>query len=260
MRSISPDPSVVDLAALQYDCHNIKTAIKCSILGRSPSDMYIPVGTVPTDIIDSSITDRNYSGFPSHMAAAVPEAFDAYSTTRDPQLIDALVDSACYVDMHDTALRINDPFFAEWVGVKADITNILTTVRVMRMGGDYDRAYLERMLVPCGHIDVSLFVNALYDGEAALWAKITNTRYAPICKALENDPGFTLSTVERECEDFSLGFIKDSDRYTVSGAVVVFGYITACEYMVKNLRIVVASKTAGSEVGVIKERMRKNYV
>lgn len=257
---MSADPRMIDILRLPYDAHNIKSALKCRIRGTDCEKLLSPIGTVPTEAIKKMPHSGDYSNLPANMAKAAKKAMDDYAANRDPQMLDAALDSACYADMTALAKEVGDPFFAEWVRRKIDMTNILTCVRIMRMTGeDTGLAYLDIMLIPGGTLDAEFFKSCLGDGETALWKNLSFSDRGSIVSRIETEGKYSLTFIEKICEDFCLEKAK-TQKSVLASAGAVASYAIAADYMVKDIRIILAGKKAGTPTETVRERLRDTYV
>ena len=253
-----PDPTVFRYLRYPYDCNNIKAAIKCSIRGIPARDLLFDFGTVPADRVEALLREGKYEGFSPAMAAAIPAAMDAYDRTADPRRIDTVLDKACYADMLAAAEGTGDETLLSWVKAKIDLTNILTTLRILRMSmGAVGGAFLEETLISGGVLEVSFFTKIYEEGEARLWEALYPTAYYRLA-FVEGDPR-PLSAVEKACDDLYMTLVKEGARIPF-GAPVAGGYLIGCETAVKNIRIVLAAKEAGLDTSVLRERVRLSYV
>lgn len=263
VESFMPNPEFITVLRLMYDCHNIKTALKCRIRSVSPDGLFSPIGSVPAELVKTAVYEGNYSLLPEHisnMAECAKEAEEIYSKTRDPQLIDARMDEGCFADTLALTDALGDPFFKKWLTLRADVVNILTTVRISRMPSeDANFAYLEKMLVPGGALEESFFAEALLDGESGLWARLATTAYSPIAEAVDALGSYTLTAVEKTCENYITSLLKSS-KYLLSSPAVPAAFLLALETQLKNLRIIMSGLAANEDREVTKERLREAYV
>ena len=253
-----PDPLVFRYFRYPYDCNNIKAAIKCAIRGISAEDLLFDFGTVPADEVEKLLREGKYDRFPAAMAAAIPEAKEAFDKTADPRRIDMVLDRACYAAMMADATSSGEETLLGWLKAKIDLTNILMTLRILRMNmGAVGASFLEESLLPGGTLDQAFFEMTYGEGEDALWDALRPTAYAKLA-AVEGDPR-PLSAVEKAADDLYVELVR-KDAKTPFGAPVVGGYLVGCETSVKNIRIVLAAKDAELDSAVIRERIRVSYV
>ena len=91
IRAAVPDGSLLDFLQYPYDCHNVKSALKCHYRGVSPEPLWLDVGTVPCAVL-SSLPAEVPQALPTHMLAAVDSARFAFERSGDPREIDFLLD------------------------------------------------------------------------------------------------------------------------------------------------------------------------
>ena len=251
-----PDATLFRYFRYPYDCNNVKAALKCAVRGIPAGDMLFDFGTVPADRVEPLLREGKYDAFPPAMAAAIPVAKDAYDRTADPRRMDTVLDNACYVDMLAAAENTGDATLISWVKAKIDLTNILTTLRILRMGS-VGEAFLEEALLTGGTLDRGFFTKAYAEGEARFWELLSPTAYYRLAH-VEGDPR-PLSAVEKACDDLYMNLVREGARIPF-GAPVAGGYLVGCETSVKNIRIILAAKDAGLDNTVLWERVRVSYV
>ena len=257
---MAADKSLLDVVKLQNDCHNVKSALKCSIVLRDPTHLLSENGTIPPEKTVYAVEERKFDLLPAHMGKAAENALEVWSKTRDPQSIDQLIDDACARDRMDAAKAGGDKFSIGLVENDVDTTNILICLRILRMTGeDADMEYLSRMLLPCGSLSHDFFTTAYNDGEPALWAKLASTRYSDVASEADKHGNYSLSFIEKTVENKRIDYLKNA-RYVLAGVPALIAYICAAEFYVKDVRIVLSGKEAGTDVETIRERLRGTYV
>lgn len=244
---IAPDPGMFDILRYPYDCHNIKTAIKCIFSGTDASALMYNTGSVPAAEVLRMANERDFSGLPRNMSLSAAAAIDTYYRNNDPQQLDITLDRACFFDMTEAAARYDLPYLRTLVEYKADTANILTCVRLMRMRAPVSA--LGRVLLPGGIITSEQFEAAFAD-EDSLNLMLSKTRYNNI------KTSGSLSAVERSCEDAYLAFVFGEAQNTLYGAQVLAAFAAARETEAKNIRIVISGRTASLPAEIIKERLR----
>ena len=254
---ISPNENIVSFLRYGYDCNNIKAALKCHFRETDSSEMLFPFGEVPLDKILAMPRELDFSDLPKHMSEAAEEAFDAYTKSGDPQLIDIILDKACYLDMLEAA-KNGDDFAYDLVRTKIDLTNIMMCIRIIRMGGGFsERDVLCRSLIEGGYLDEK----KLYEAESGneLASILSGSEYSSLSAFLCGDGMVSLAEIERRCDDIYMKKVKKAKSLPF-GAPLLCAYLVAVEYEVKNLRIILAGKRAGLSGEKIRERVRLGYV
>ena len=241
-----------------YDCHNIKSLIKCFARGIDAKDMMIPLGSVEISELEKAFSSKKYSCLPSNMAKAAKEAEEAFGATANPQKVDLILDKACYADMLDNADTCGVALAGKLVRAKIDLTNIISFVRLSMMKlGDSAPLLLAEALIEGGRLDTSFFKERFSAGVSKLSESLEFTDYSSICQYLSGN--ISLGELERAADSLWLKTAKEA-KFVPFGAEVLIGYLAALEFEVKNIRILLAGKDAGLSAEVIRERLRESYV
>lgn len=256
VESSVPDPALFRYFRYPYDCNNLKASIKCAARGISAADLLFDFGTVPADEVETLLREGKYDKFPPAMAAAVPVALELYHKTGDPRRIDTALDRACFEDM--LAVAMGDDTLLSWLRTRVDLTNILMTVRILRMNpGEGGVGFLAESLLPGGTLSAHILSAACREGEERLWTLVQSTAYHGLLQ-VEGDPR-PLFALERAADDLYMERVR-RDAKTPFGVPVAAGYLVGWETAVKNIRIILAAKDAGLSPSVLRERIRLSYV
>jgi V/A-type H+/Na+-transporting ATPase subunit C len=252
---VAPIPSVFNILRYPYDCHNIKSSVKCSFRGTDAARLMYNSGSVPPSEILRITLEREFSGLPHYMAQAASSAFEAYYRNADPQQIDSALDKACFLDMIDSAEQFDLPYLRDLVAYKADMINILTCVRLIRMNAK--AVSIKNMILPGGIISNETFTTAfnaesISERETALYRALRKTRY----NTTNNSVIDSLTKIECSCENAFLSFVRGEAKKTLFGAQILAAFVIARETEVKNIRIVITGRAASLPAEVIKERLR----
>lgn len=241
----------------QYDANNIKAMIKCASRSISPDSMLLDLGSVSVNEAKRALTDNDYSAYPENMAAAIPEAQEAFASTANPQKIDFIIDRACFADISAAAKASGIDLAIRLAKAKIDLVNIMITLRIMRMElGSTAEGVLKDAYIGGGSRELDFYTDALSAGEESLAEELSRGEYESIAAAISG--GESLSLLEKRADDLWMSIAKGAKRVTF-GAEIAIGYIVALEYEVKNIRIILAGKDAGLSPDTIKERLRECY-
>jgi len=254
-----PEPSFFDWFRYPYDCNNLKTIIKCRIRGIEPKDILFDFGTVSAEETQRLMTEGKYDAFPPAMAAAIPEAMEAYAKTSDPQLIDAILDKACYVDMLTSVEASGSQTMISWITSKIDLVNSMMCLRILRMKrGEAGKVFMDTALLEGGSLSHAFFDKAYDGGEEMLWSELARGKYAKFVKAVEGTDA-SLAAIEKCVDDHWMNLVREGAKVPF-GPEIAGGYLIGCEVSVKNIRIILAAKNAGLTSDVLRERIRESYV
>ena len=253
------DTRIFALWRYPYDCNNLKGAIKCFARDLPCEGLLSALGTVEAQNAVSAVRDANFDAFPTHMAQAASEAISSYAKTKNPQMIDLLLDRACYLDMLEAAEESGVEYAAALVRAKIDLINLVTCVRVMRMNqGEAGRSLLCDALLLGGTLSES-FLMELYDmEERQLWERLLYTDYKSFSEAVGSHSP-TLTVVERSADNAWMEKIKEA-KFISCGPEVLIGFLLGVECEVRNLRVILAGLAAGISGDTVRERVRESYV
>ena len=183
----------------------------------------------------------------------------AFAKTKNPQVVDLILDRACYADMLRAAKASNSETVCTLVTARLDLTNVMMLLRVLRMqSGEAGKALLRDALLEGGSLPEVLFWETLEAGEETLWTKLRQTAYATYAEAfLMSDR--TLTAAERLSDDYQMNILR-ARRFDMGALETMVGFLLGHEYEVRNLRILLAGKEAGLDIATIRERIRESYV
>lgn len=253
------DAGFARLWLLPYDCCNVKSAIKCRKRGISCEPMLIPIyGGIPTDTVRRAIERRDYACLPASLAIAARTAAEELAQTSDPRCVDRILDAACYAEMLRLAKESGIPLAKRLVRKRIDLTNIMLTLRVSRMGGTCAMQTLDDFFLAGGEIDKKDLTEWMQAGTDVLIDRLYYTPCEQFSKrARETD--LSLVQLERVADDVLMELAREAKAIPL-GAEVLIGFLIGREYEVKNLRILLAGKSIGLDANALRERMRLSYV
>ena len=255
----APAPELFDFLRYPYDCHNIKSAIKCHFRGLKAQGMLFDLGVAPSGEVCEMPVTGDFSALPAEMAKAAPLAMQAYEKTGNPRAIDLILDKACFADMLRCAKDGGVDYHVQLVRAQIDLTNLMICLRLVRMqAGEQGRLLLEQALIEGGTLGVNALLAAYPEGESALLYLLNRTPYEKLARLIAESDG-TAAAAERLADDYRMELIGKAKQITF-GAPVLSAYFYAQEYAVKNIRIVIAAKSAGLSPEIIHERIRMSYV
>ena len=252
------DADFLNFLRYGYDCHNVKTLIKCFFRGVDSSTMLIPLGSVTFERLAEAYKNKDYSCLPENMAEAARVAEEAFAATSNPQKVDLILDRACYADMLKNAEKYSIPLALKLVKTKIDLTNLISTTRLslMKLGAGAT-SFLNEVLIEGGYIETSYWTEGFSAGLGKLAEGLEYSGYSSLASYLSG--AVSLGELERAADNMWLGIAKEA-KYVPFGAEVLIGYLIALEYEVKNIRILLAGKDAELARDVIRERLRESYV
>lgn len=248
---IIPQKGIIDFLKIPYDCHNLKSVAKCDFREREDcEDLFIDLGRVPAKDVVFYVKNAGLSAFSENLALSYEKAKKAFAESGDPKLIDSILDTACYADMLDAVDAYRSSYFKKLVEIKIDTTNLMTAVRILRMGDT--TGLFESMFLGGSSLGIDFFKKAMENGEVSLFAAMKKKGY----DIQTEDGALTLTRLGKICEDIYMREV-DSAKNIPFGAEICVCYLIKATHATKTLRTIIASKLSGIESSKIKEKIGK---
>ncbi|MCX7843049.1 MAG: V-type ATP synthase subunit C [Clostridia bacterium] len=260
LKDIAPEPAAFDVFLVANDYHNIKVILKAEFSAQELNESILTeTGSISIPSLRTIIRDRKMSDLPAIMRNAVFECIDVFGRTADPQMVDIILDKACFAQMKQMAESTGVGFLRDLIAVMIDLANIRTLIRVKRMKKPWD--FLQKVLIPGGRIDMKLFVENADTPFENLSEMLKYTAYSQIAEeGLESfrNTG-SLTKLEKLSDNFIMSFVKRA-KFISFGIEPLVGYLMAKEYELKNVRIIMVGKINNISNDIIRERLRDAYV
>lgn len=256
IRSLIPEPKLLDAFCLKYDYHNAKVLLKAESAEIDGHYLLSDSGTVPAEAISKAYYSENYSELPGNLSHALSEARSVLKRTENPQIADFVLDKAYFADMKAFSEKLYSPFLADYIRLSVDGANLRATVRTRRMGRD--AAFLREALTEGGSVAPQVLAEAAYsdEGFAGLFDA---TLYRQAARLGEQAvKGGRLTAFEKECDNVLIRFFGENG-YTAFGSQPVIAYLAALENEIMAARMILTGKLTGVDPGLIRERLRDIY-
>lgn len=259
MYKICPVREIVDLLAVRYDGHNIKSLVKGKLSGTDASAMIIDAGTIPAETLKLMVEEDNFRDLPAALRACSEGAIEDYKETRDPQRIDITIDKGIYKYMLEVAGRSGLYYLETVTGLMIDVINIKSYIRIKIQ--EKGREFLRDVFMPGGRLDFDLFANSLNEPLENFPSRIAYTNYSEWVK--EGVEGYIrtkdLGTIEKQADNYIIDYLKKA-KLIYFGPEPVIAFMLAKENEMKALRIILTGKKNGVSAEFIRERLRDIYV
>ena len=251
-----PDRAVVDVFKVKYDYHNVKTVLKGLAMGITSDHLLVDAGRVPAKQLAQDLREGDYGSLPGKMQEPCRQAAEVLTTTGDPQLSDFILDNAYYQEMLQAAKATGSEFLVRYVRANIDAANLRSAVRTLRMnkGGDF----LRKVLFAGGAVPVDRVMGAALGGNLTELYRTSELKAAAELGAAAMQGG-SLTAFEKACDDAVTSFVMKA-KSVPFGVEVVIGYLVAKEIEFTAVRIIMASRMAGIDGEIIRERLRESYV
>lgn len=241
----------------RYDYLNIKILLKAEFLGLDEV-LLSPLGSIPVDKLKTVIRERTFAEMTPLMKQATADVIETFGRNRDPQIIDLLLDKACYEDMKVKAKELDNKFIDDYLKWEIDSANIKAFVRIKRQGGVGN--LFRQAFISGGRLEIDFYLNLFGDELSALQETLNYTVYGEmIVEAIPAISKGDLGNFEKILEDYSLRQLKKA-KFVPFGQEPLVAYMAAKENDLKTARIILAGKAAGIANQRIAEKVRETYV
>lgn len=235
---------IISYLRVGYTALVLKSAIKSHIFGGASGDK--------SDFersVDAMVRENSFSALGSEsLAVAAESALTQASASRDPQVVDTLIDSASFTVKNELAANSGIPYLRDISAMEIDITNINTVFRLKRLGVSPLAA--DSFVYEGGNIKKEDVILLLFDKEKAVY-RIRKSMLGETVKELTEDdaaPSVCETTLNRLYYDK----LKASANIPY-GAEKVIAYALLYEKQIRDLRIILT----GKKVGIPPERIRE---
>lgn len=263
MRKHIPDMAVVDAAALPYEFHNIKTAVKTKHTGKDVQ-IYSDIPALAAGVVLDYVFGRlkppavGEDPVPDYVKEAVAETEAVYAETNDPQYIDIVLDKHMFARLFALCEGIGNEFISGYARLVADFHNLKTLLRVKNMQKGH--RFLRDSLVAGGEAPPEFFVKHYDKTSDALAQAFHYKTFGDLVKQgvdIHTQAG-NYAGLEKILDDHLIRHIQHS-KLVAYGPDVPFAYLISRENEARAARLIIACKLKGMGSDELRERLRDNY-
>jgi V/A-type H+-transporting ATPase subunit C len=258
IEEIVPDPLVINLLKKKFDYLNAKLILKAVYLKIDVTRELSDLGTIEPIKLQKLINERKFDEVTEIFGKAILNGEESFNKTGDPQIIDFILDNACYLEMLDDAEKSQEPALVKLVNVLIDTANIRIFIRSKLLNKDED--FIRKAWIKSGSFNEQMFEEMLKSGLDKLFVVLKDIGYEKLAtrlyKVVNNENG--ISEVEKILDDFITLYLKES-KYMVMGIEPVIGYLFFKETEIKNARLIITGMKNKISRETIKERLRLGY-
>ena len=253
VKELNIEGKYFDVLSLPKQYHNLKAAVKESIVGEVDFPLYYEDTEPSGSKIKELVRDKEYDKLPEGMRKAAREAVESLLHTGDGQLCDIIIDRACLEAVEKAGKKAGSSVIRVYAESTVAVADIKTAVRAQKTGKSVD--FIKRALAECETLDIQRLAKAAFAGAEELRSYLSETVYSDGANALAQSP----SAFERWCDNRIIRTIKPQkyESFTI-GPVVA--YVIARLNEIKTVRIILSGKLNGLTDESIRERVREMYV
>ena len=144
MDSLVADRSVFSVLSYQDLFHNLKAAVKASILDGTTPNIFFSDCAIDGEDMVKFLKDKEYDRFPEDMREAAREAYETFLHTRDGQLADIIVDRAALDAIRAAGERSKEEIVRQYAESTVAVADIRIAVRACKTGkkfGLHEKSY-----------------------------------------------------------------------------------------------------------------------
>ncbi|MBE6071116.1 MAG: V-type ATP synthase subunit C [Clostridium butyricum] len=259
MYDISPEKSLINLMSIKYDYQNIKVILKGMFLKEDLSYLLVNVGTIDSSKLKNLIENNDIRDLNPTMKEAIEETILKFEETKDPQIIDIILDKCMFKQLVQIKNDINDTFVDKYVKALIDSTNIKTLLRVKKQ--NKGREFFASVVIEGGSLDKDKLLGMLNDAVENIVTKLAFTDYAEFVRTgIEYyTKTNSVSMLEKLIDNYIMKMMKDA-KIIPFGVEPIIAYVYAKETEIKIIRIIMVGKLNNIAAEVIRERLRDIYV
>ncbi len=215
IHEMAPHKKVMNFLWYKYDFHNLKVVLKARLMEHGYSDIQhalIDVGLHSLENWEKTLFEGKSLDLIPGVAFAIKEATEAYEKTKDPQVVDLILDQHYLDELSGLAEEMDSPLTQVYVSRLIDITNVRTFVRCKEL--KKDRAFLEKVISKGGSVYPETFVSAYDKGYDELRGILEKRpQLAGLTEALDSvKKDRSLLALETKILENLQNFMKESQR------------------------------------------------
>ena len=253
MDSLVADRSVFSVLSYQDLFHNLKAAVKASILADAVPNIFFSDCAVDGEDMVKFLKDKEYDRFPEYMRETAREAYETFLYTRDGQLADIIVDRAALDAIKKAGERSKEEIVRQYAESTVAVADIRIAVRACKTGKSSD--FMKKAMAECDTLDKERLIHAAVSGMDQIMSYLAETKYVDGAQALAE----SASAFERWCDNQIMETIRPQLYNSFSLGPLV-AYVLARENEIKTVRIILTGKRSGLPEEFIRERAREMYV
>lgn len=249
------DEKLVELLRAREDFKNMRLAIRRVVTEREIGHDYSPWGAVDAEEFGEIFETENYERLPDYLQEAVESAVLGYYENRDIRRIDYEIDRVQAEYRIRAAAKLGSVFLCSLFRLRTDLYNIRTLLRLKMVDEVRRDLFFEN-----GFVETAKFIEALDTAMESVAGLFAATPYQAVVEKgvdyFRREESFI--GLERECEDYELGFLKSAMSIS-AGPQPVLAYCLMKEHEIRTVRMVLSGKYNQLETKLILDRLPENF-
>lgn len=241
---MAPYPEVAKFLWLKYDFHNLKVTLKARLVGHGYSDVehaLIDMGTLSAEEWELFTLEGKIPPLTKGMHDTLEDASKQYEKTKDPQIVDLIVDKHYLEEMLLMAEKLDSPLTINYLKRLIDLTNLRTFIRCKEL--KKEETYFESVLLEGGHISFDAFMESYKKSyeelRMTLEQKMYSTDLITVLDEFVKEGALLLA--EKKMSELLQEFMEESRRISF-GPEPVFYFFWRFENHMQILRTILIGK------------------
>ncbi len=199
------------------------------------SDLMVHPSLVEPELLFKAIRDRTPDSIPAWLYQGAIEAATAVRTRYDIAEIDQIIDRLAYTEAIHRAQELGNPFFLNYLFLRADLANLGSLLRSRLLKAD--QRTLSQTLLPAGKISHTMLLGWFVAEPEQITADLAQGPFAELAPfySTPNQRGM-LAAFGKACDHLILDHLKTT-QYILRGPEVPLAYLLARLLEIKNVRI-----------------------
>lgn len=250
-REVCPDGAPLDVLLYKNDFHNLKTILKAVLTDTDWENLVLkPCIADPKDI-SLAIKSADFSALPEFIRDACAECYEIITQTHDGQKAEVFADKKCFEAMKKRADKEKSKFLSGWVKLNILIADMKIAARAVGRNKDF----IELAMIDTEDSASDRLTEAALSSFDSVCDTISSIGYPEAAERLKE----SLSDFELWCDNKKMEYIKKAKRKCF-GFDPIMAFLTAKEYELQAVRIILSGKLNGVPVNILTERLRDMYV
>ncbi len=245
------DEPIVELFRARDDFANLRLALRRTLTEKPLGTDYSGDGNISPEIFTEALEQENYELLPDYMAEAVERAVLAYYQNKDIRWVDYAIDRFRAEYNLKKARQLKSLFLMGLFRIQIDLTNIRTMLRLKFTESQQRNAFIKGGYVEFERLEQGLELG--YESAGQLFF------VTPYHHLVETGAGYLASDksflrLERQCEDYLMGFLKTTIQIT-AGPQPVIAYLLIKENEIRAVRLILTAKKNSLDTKLILDRI-----
>jgi len=250
IHEMAPRKQVMNFLWYKYDFHNLKVVLKARLMEHGYADVehaLMDVGLHSLANWEKVLFEGRSLDLIPGVESAIKEATELYEKSKDPQVVDLVVDQYYLGELFRLAEDMESPVTQAYISRLIDIINARTFVRCKEL--KKDRAYYEKVIAEGGSVYPETFLSAYEKGYDELRGILEKRPHmADLAEALDSvKKDRSLLLLETKILENLQNFMKESQRESF-GPEPVFAFFYKFENHLQILRTILIGKLNKLEV------------